>query len=144
MSITAFPPEFEVLKTRLKTIWMPGDSNRFSRYMESGARECYERLRVSPGLRLLVVGCGSGQPALIAAKDGLEATGVDIASNLIESARARAEADRLRVRFEEGDAEALPFEDGMFHVVVSLIVAMFAPRPELVARELLRVCKQGE
>lgn len=131
------------LKTRLKAMWMAGDYDRFSRYMESGAREFYERLSLAPGCRVLDVGCGSGQLALIAAKDGLDVTGVDIASNLIDRARARAQAEGLTARFEEGDAEALPFEDGSFDAVVSLIGAMFAPQPDLVARELLRVCVPG-
>lgn len=143
MSTSALTPELETLKTRLKTIWMAGDYDRFSRYMESGARDFYERLNVAPGCRLLDVGCGSGQLALIAAKDGLEVTGVDIAGNLVARARARVQAEGLRARFEEADAEVLPFEDASFDVVVSLIGAMFAPRPDLVARELLRVCEPG-
>jgi len=143
MIASAMSPEVEGMKTRLKHIWMAGDYDRFSRYMESGARDFYERLEVFPGCRLLDVGCGSGQLALMAGKDGLEVTGVDIASNSVERARERAQAERLIVRFEEADAEALPFEDASFDVVVSLIGAMFAPRPDLVARELLRVCKSG-
>jgi len=135
--------ELDNLKVRLKTIWMAGDYDRFSRYMETGAREFYERLQVAPGCRLLDVGCGSGQLALMAAKDGLEVTGVDIASNWVERARTRAQAEGLRVRFEEADAEALPFEEASFDVVASLIGAMFAPRPDLVAGELLRVCVPG-
>ncbi|MFM9745956.1 class I SAM-dependent methyltransferase, partial [Streptomyces brasiliscabiei] len=70
-------------------------------------------------------------------------TGVDIAANLIERARSRAQAENLQARFEEADAEALPFEDESFDVVGSLIGAMFAPQPEAVARELVRVCKPG-
>jgi 2-polyprenyl-3-methyl-5-hydroxy-6-metoxy-1,4-benzoquinol methylase len=140
---SALSSEMETAKTRLKHIWMAGDYDRFSRYMESGARDFYERLNVAPGSQLLDVGCGSGQLALIAAKDGIEVTGVDIASNLVSRARARAHAEGLRVRFEEADAEALPFEDANFDVVVSLIGAMFAPRPDLVAKELLRVCTPG-
>jgi len=70
-------------------------------------------------------------------------TGVDIAPNLIQRAQARAKAEGLNARFIEGDAEALPFEDASFDVVTSLVGAMFAPRPELVARELLRVCSPG-
>lgn len=135
--------ELDNLKGRLKTIWMAGDYDRFSRYMEGGAREFYERLPVAPGSRFLDVGCGSGQLALMAAKDGLEVTGVDIASNWVERAQARAHAEGLRARFEEADAEALPFEDASFDVVTSLIGAMFAPRPDLVAKELLRVCAPG-
>ncbi len=143
MDASVLIPEVASVKTRLKNIWMAGDYDRFSRYLESSARDFYERLHVAPGCRLLDVGCGSGQLALMAAKDGLEVTGVDIASNLVERARARAQAEGLRARFEEADAEALPFEDASFDVVASLIAAMFAPRPDLVAKELLRVCKPG-
>jgi ubiquinone/menaquinone biosynthesis C-methylase UbiE len=111
--------------------------------MEGSAREFYERLDIAPNSQLLDVACGSGQLALMAARDGIEVTGVDIASNSVVRARARAQAAGLSARFEEADAEALPFDDASFDVVVSLIGAMFAPRPELVARELLRVCVSG-
>ncbi|MGQ0555812.1 MAG: class I SAM-dependent methyltransferase [Nitrospiraceae bacterium] len=131
------------LKTRLTEIWTAGDYDRFSRYMEPGAREFYERLTLTPGCQLLDVACGSGQLALMAAYDGVEVTGVDIAANWVARARTRAQAEGLRARFEEADAEALPFEDASFDVVVSLIGAMFAPRPNLVAKELLRVCVPG-
>ncbi len=143
MSTGTVVAEVDGLKRRLQQIWMAGDYDRFSRYMEGGAREFYERLNLTPGRRLLDVGCGSGQLALMAAKDGLDVTGLDIASNLVERARERAQAEGLPSRFEEGDAEALPFPDASFDVVASLIAAMFAPRPDLVAKELLRVCKPG-
>ena len=135
--------EMESVKARLKSIWTAGDYDRFSRYMEGGAREFYERLNIAPGSRLLDVACGSGQLALMAAKEGLQVTGVDIAGNVVERARVRAQAEGVRVRFEEADAEALPFDDASFDVVTSLIGAMFAPRPQLVAQELLRVCVSG-
>src|SRR5207249_2133597 len=102
-----------------------------------------ERLDVPAGCQLLDVACGSGQLALWAARDGIKVTGVDIAPNLVQRAQARAKAEGLNARFMEGDAEALPFKDASFDVVTSLIGAMFAPRPELVARELLRVCSPG-
>lgn len=131
------------LKARLKKTWSAGDYDRFSRYMEQGARLFYEQLDVPPGCQLLDVACGSGQLALWAARDGIEVTGIDIAPNLVRRAEARAKAEGLHARFLEGDAEELPFEDASFDVVTSLIGAMFAPRPELVARELLRVCSPG-
>jgi SAM-dependent methyltransferase len=68
---------------------------------------------------------------------------VDIATNLIEQARARARALGVDARFEEGDAEMLPFPDATFDLVVSLFGAMFAPRPDWVAAELVRVCRPG-
>ena len=143
MTTNTVVPEMDGLKTRLNTIWTAGDYDRFSRYTEGGAREFYERLQIAPGRRLLDVGCGSGQLALLAAKDGVEVTGVDIAANWVERAQARARAEGVTARFEVADAEALPFEAASFDVVVSLIGAMFAPRPDLVAQELLRVCTPG-
>src|SRR5262247_422292 len=143
MSKTKITPEVDSLKTRLKQTWMAGDYDRFSRYMEQDARAFYERLDIPAGCRMLDVGCGSGQLALCAARDGINVTGVDIAPNLVERAQVRANAEGLNARFIEGDAEALQFEDASFDVVTSLIGAMFAPRPELVAKELLRVCVPG-
>src|SRR5215472_6556237 len=143
MTTTTTVPEIVSLKTTLKETWMAGDYDRFSRYMEQGARIFYEHLDIPARCQLLDVACGSGQVALWAARDGVNATGVDIAPNLIQRAQARAQAEGLNARFMEGDAEALPFEDGSFDVVTSLVGAMFAPRPELVARELLRVCSPG-
>jgi SAM-dependent methyltransferase len=143
MHATAISPEFVNLKSRLKKTWMAGDYDRFSRYMENGARDFYERLDAAPGANFLDVACGSGQLALIAARDGLKVTGVDIARNLVQRAQERAQAENLSARFEEADAEALPFEDASFDIVASLVGAMFAPRPDLVAQELLRVCSPG-
>jgi len=68
---------------------------------------------------------------------------LDLAPNLLEQARKRAQAENLKIRFIEGDAEQLPFEDAEFDVVLSMFGAMFAPRPERVAAEFLRVCKPG-
>jgi len=140
---TAITSDFIALKTRLKNTWMSGDYDVFSRYMEKGAEEFFHRLRLPRGARLLDVGCGAGQLALIAARAGLNVTGSDICPNWIEKAQTRAAQERLSVTFEEGDAEDLPYLDGEFDAVVSLIGAMFAPRPERVAAELTRVCKPG-
>ena len=143
MSTITTAPEINGLKTRLKDTWMAGDYDRFSRYMEQGARTFYEQLDIPAGCQLLDVACGSGQVALWAARDGMNVTGVDIAPNLVQRAQARVRAEGLNARFVEGDAEALPFEDASFDVVISLVGAMFAPQPELVAHELLRVCSPG-
>jgi SAM-dependent methyltransferase len=131
------------LKRRLKAIWMTGDYDRFSRFMENDAQLFYQRLGVTPATRLLDVGCGAGQIALIAARAGARVTGCDISTNWLDRARARAIAEGLDIEFEEGDAELLPYDDGQFDVVVSLFGAMFAPRPELVALEVTRVCRPG-
>lgn len=135
--------EMQALKDKLKATWMSGDYGHFAKYLEPGALDFLRRLSVAPGMKMLDVACGAGQIAIPAARAGVDVTGVDIAANLIEQAKQRAQSEGLNVRFEEGDAEALPFPDASFDLVVSLIGAMFAPRPELVAAELLRVCRPG-
>src|SRR5215216_2732630 len=143
-TITAeMTPEMEALKTRLKATWMSGDYAHFATYLEAGALEFLSRIPIEPGTRILDVACGAGQTAIPMSRAGAKVTGIDIATNLIEQARARAQAENLDARFDEGDAEMLPYPDGSFDIVVSLIGAMFAPRPELVAAELKRVCRPG-
>src|SRR5215216_7542302 len=136
-------PEMEALKTRLKATWMSGDYGHFATYLEAGALEFLSRINIEPGVRVLDVACGAGQTAIPMSRVGAKVTGVDIATNLIEQARARSQEEHLDARFDEGDAEMLPYDDGSFDIVVSLIGAMFAPRPELVAAELKRVCRPG-
>jgi len=135
--------DLDQLKVRLKSTWMTGDYDVFARYMEKDAEVFYQRLGITPGTQLLDVGCGAGQLALIAARAGAVVTGCDIATNWLERARTRAAAEGLDITFEEGDAEALPYQDAQFDAVTSMFGAMFAPRPELVAAELSRVCRPG-
>ena len=135
--------DISALKAVLRATWMAGNYDYFSRFMESSAVEFLDRLGVQPGVSLLDVACGSGQLALIAARRGARVTGVDIAANSILAARGRAESEGLDIRFDEGDAEDLPYPDASFDVVASIYGAMFAPRPERVAAELLRVCRPG-
>ena len=142
-SPTTSTQEMAQLKTRLKATWMAGNYDVFSRYMEPDAQLFYRRTGTQPGQQFLDVGCGAGQLALVAARTGATVTGCDISTNWLERARQRAALERLNVRFDEADAEALPYADGQFDVVASLIGAMFAPQPDLVASELTRVCRPG-
>lgn len=143
MKAIAYESEIESIKAHVRKTWMAGDYDRFSRYVEGEAEAFYERLGVSAGSKLLDVACGSGQLALLAARDGVDVTGIDIAENLVKRANARAAAEQLPACFQVADAEELPFRDGSFDVVVSLIGAMFSPRPYRVASELVRVCASG-
>jgi SAM-dependent methyltransferase len=143
MTTMATTTDIDALKARLKATWMDGNYDYFSRFMESSAVEFLDRLGVEAGTSLLDIACGSGQLGLIAARRGAKVTGVDIATNAILAARGRAAAEGLDARFDEGDAEALPYADASFDVVASIYGAMFAPRPERVAAELLRVCRPG-
>lgn len=133
----------EPLKERLKATWMAGDFGQLAKVLEGCAEEFVGRLALSPGTRVLDVACGSGNLAIPAARAGAVVTGVDIATNLIAQARERAKSEGLTIKFDEGDAEQLPYGDGSFDVVVTMFGAMFAPRPELAATELVRVCKPG-
>lgn len=136
-------PEMETLKSRLKSMWMAGDFGQIAKQIETGAQEFIDRLELKPGDRVLDVACGSGNLSIPAARAGAIVTGVDIAPNLLEQGRARAAAENLTIQFDEGDAESLPYDAAAFDLVVSMFGAMFAPRPELVASELVRVCRPG-
>jgi SAM-dependent methyltransferase len=141
--ISEVTSEMETLKTKLKATWMSGNYGHFATYLEAGALDFLSRIHVEPGTRVLDVAAGAGQTAIPLSRMGAKVTGLDIASNLDEQARNRARAEHLDARFDEGDAEMLPYEAASFDIVISLIGAMFAPRPELVAAELMRVTRPG-
>lgn len=131
------------LKSTMKSVWMAGDFGKIANFSTGVAEDFVKRTPIGPGTRVLDVACGTGNTAIPAARAGASVTGVDIATNLLEQARQRAAAEKLDVQFREGDAEELPFDDQQFDVVITMFGAMFAPRPERVAAELLRVCKPG-
>lgn len=135
--------ELSALKTKLRAVWMAGDFGEIARFYATQAEEFIARLGLKPGAQVLDVACGTGNLAIPAAKAGARVTGVDIAPNSVEQARENAKAAGLSVRFDEGDAEALPYSDASFDAVVTMFGAMFAPRPELVAAELKRVTRPG-
>lgn len=135
--------EMETLKARLKATWSAGDFGQVAKSIEAAAEEFIARLALRPGVKLLDVACGSGNLSIPAARAGAVVTGLDIVPDLLEQARRRAAAEGLTIRFDEGDAESLPYADASFDEVVSMYGAMFAPRPDVVARELLRVCRSG-
>lgn len=142
-TILQMTPEMETLKTKLKATWVSGDFGKIAESFTDGAAVFVERLNLKPGMRVLDVACGNGNQSIPAALTGAEITGVDIAPNLIEQARKRAASADLKIKFDEGDAENLPYGDAEFDVVMTMFGAMFAPRPELVSAELIRVCRPG-
>ncbi|MEO7674645.1 MAG: class I SAM-dependent methyltransferase [Pyrinomonadaceae bacterium] len=130
---TATSPDMDALKSRLKTTWEAGDYSEVARHIEKAAETFVGRLDITPGMKVLDVACGNGNLAVCAAQKGADVTGIDIAENLIQSARKRAKASGLNIRFETGDAEAMPYADDSFDVVMTMFGAMFAPRPEKAA-----------
>jgi SAM-dependent methyltransferase len=99
--------------------------------------------QIKAGHRVLDVGCGTGVVALAAARTGARVTGLDLTPELLVRARENASITGAEIDWQEGDAEALPYEDAAFDVVVSQFGHMFAPRPDVTTREMLRVLKPG-
>jgi SAM-dependent methyltransferase len=131
------------LKQRMRASWMAGDFGQVARCYEKGAADFAGRIGIKPGAKVLDIACGTGNQSIPAARAKGKVIGVDIAPNLLEQARKRAAAEGLDIVFEEGDAEQLPYAGGQFDVVLSMFGAMFAPRPERAAAEMLRVCARG-
>jgi SAM-dependent methyltransferase len=136
-------PTIEGLKAGIREGWMTGDFAKIARYEGAAGDDLLDRLGLRPGDRVLDVACGAGKVALAAARGGAIVTGIDFAPNLLAQARSQATTEGLEVRFDEGDAEALPYGDGSFDVVVSTFGVMFAARPTVAAAELVRVCRPG-
>ena len=98
---------------------------------------------VRAGQRILDVGCGTEVVAITAGRRGAQATGLDLTPELLQRARVNAAISELDIEWHEGDVESLPFGDGAFDMVLSQFGHMFAPRPEVAAREMLRILKPG-
>jgi 2-polyprenyl-3-methyl-5-hydroxy-6-metoxy-1,4-benzoquinol methylase len=135
--------EVQALKNRVKATWMAGDFAKIAEIVQPHADEFIARLQLKPGTRVLDLACGTGNLTIPAARLGADVTGLDLAPNLVDVARQRAAAEGLNIRFDTADAEDLPYPDGAFEVVLSMYGIMFAPRPEPITAQLLRVCAPG-
>lgn len=143
MDSTKMTTEMETLKSKLRATWMAGDFAEIAKAIEAGAEEFVTRLGITKGLSILDVACGNGSTAIPAAWLGAEVTGIDIAPYLIDQANERAAEAGLAVEFDVGDVESLPYDDSTFDLVITMFGAMFAPRPDVTAAELKRVCRSG-
>jgi SAM-dependent methyltransferase len=128
-----------------KALWEKGDFTRIAASMRESGEAVVAAIGITPGLKMLDLGCGDGTTALPAARLGADVLGVDIASNLVEAANRRAQAEGLtNCRFQEGDATNLSgLADRSFDLVISIFGAMFAPKPVDVAKEMVRVTRPG-
>lgn len=136
-------PNLQAIKAKQKATWESGDFGQIARSIENFAEEFMARQTLAPGSQVLDVACGTGNLAVIAARQGCQAQGIDIAANLIEQARVRAAEAGLDIDFREGDAEAMPYADSAFDLTVSMFGIMFAPQPAVTTAELWRVTKPG-
>jgi ubiquinone/menaquinone biosynthesis C-methylase UbiE len=128
-----------------KALWEKGDFTRIADTMRESGESLVQRIGITAGLKVLDLGCGDGTTALPAAKLGAEVLGVDVARNLVEAGKRRAAEHGLaNCTFREGDATNLqPIPDQAFDIVVSIFGAMFAPKPFDVAKEMVRVTREG-
>ena len=125
-------------------MWASGDyPSMVETFLLPLGPQLVEACGIESGMRVLDVAAGTGNASLPAAERGANVTASDLTPELLEAGRQRAEAQGLELEWAEADAENLPFDDGSFDVVMSCIGAMFAPRHQETADELVRVCKPG-
>jgi SAM-dependent methyltransferase len=146
-TITQNPPPVPIdlgaLKTRQQGAWSSGDYAVVGTTLQIVGEELCEALDLRAGARVLDVAAGNGNASLAAARRWCDVVASDYVPALLERARERADADRLQIEFRVADAEALPFEDQSFDVVVSTFGVMFTPDQDRAAAELVRVCRHG-
>ncbi|WP_202874268.1 class I SAM-dependent methyltransferase [Kribbella albertanoniae] len=123
--------------------WAAGDFGRIGSLVVLPPELLCEALDIHPDEKVLDVGAGNGAASLAAARRWADVTALDFVEHLLESARKAAAVQNLRLRTKVGDAQALPFKDGSFDVVLSTYGAMFAPDQQRTADELVRVCRSG-
>jgi SAM-dependent methyltransferase len=136
-------PDLAAVKARQQTTWAAGDYAQIGVTLQIVGETLAEALDLRAGQRVLDVAAGNGNVTLACARRGAEVVSTDYVPALLARGRARAAADGLSIEFREADAEALPFPDASFDVVVSTFGAMFAPDAARVAAEMLRVCRPG-
>jgi ubiquinone/menaquinone biosynthesis C-methylase UbiE len=140
---TTTTPDYRAITERQQRVWSAGDFARVgTAHLLVGELLC-ESIDIHPRELVLDVAGGHGNTALAAARRWAEVTASDFVPHLLETAQRRAEVEHLPLTVRVADAQALPFEDGSFDVVLSTFGAMFAPDQQQTADELLRVCRSG-
>jgi ubiquinone/menaquinone biosynthesis C-methylase UbiE len=140
---TLAPAELEIIKTRQRATWASGDFGIIGTTLQIVGESLCEAVDLRSGSKVLDVAAGNGNSSLAAARRWCDVTSTDYVPALLENGRQRAHGERLPITFREADAEALPFPDASFDVVLSSFGVMFAPNHAQAASELLRVCRPG-
>jgi ubiquinone/menaquinone biosynthesis C-methylase UbiE len=136
-------PDLAAAKSRQRAAWSSGDYAVIGTTLSITGELLCEAVDLRAGQRVLDVAAGNGNATLAAARRWAEVTSTDYVPALLERGRARVAADGLHAKFQEADAENLPFADGSFDVVLSIFGVMFTPNQEQAAKELMRVCRSG-
>jgi len=133
--------DFAAVKARQQATWAAGDYAVVGTTLQIVGEELCEAVDLRSNQRVLDVAAGNGNATLAAARRFADVVSTDYVAALLERGRERARAEGLDVTFQQADAEALPFADASFDVVLSTFGVMFTPRQEQAARELIRVCR---
>jgi SAM-dependent methyltransferase len=137
------PIDLKAVKARQQGAWSSGDYAVVGTTLQIVGEELCEALDLRAGQKVLDVAAGNGNVSLAAARRWCAVTATDYVPTLLQRASERATAERLNMEVREADAEALPFSDGTFDVVVSTFGVMFTPDQDRAAAEMVRVCKPG-
>jgi ubiquinone/menaquinone biosynthesis C-methylase UbiE len=137
------PTDLNALKTRQMAAWASGDYAVIGTTLQIVGEQLAEACDLRCDERVLDVAAGNGNATLAAARRGAKVTSTDYVASLLERGADRARAERLVVKFQAADAEALPFDDASFDAVLSTFGVMFAPDHAQSAAELARVCRPG-
>ncbi len=130
-------------RERARAVWSAGKFDDIAERIWGVGDDLVERVAVKEGERVIDVACGTGNAAIPAAVNGAEVIGLDITPELFDDGRRRAAEAGVEIEWVEGDAEALPFDDESFDVVLSTFGCMFAPNHDAAAAEIARVLRPG-
>ena len=142
-SAPAAAPDLAAIKTKQQAMWASGDFAVIGTTLQIVGELLCEAVDVGGGERVLDVAAGNGNATLAAARRFAHVTSTDYVPALLDGGRRRAEAEGLQITFEVADAEALPYQDASFDVLLSTFGVMFAPDHPKASSELLRVCRPG-
>lgn len=143
MTTALLAPDLSAIKARQQAAWAAGDYAVIGTTLQIVGETLCEALDLRAGERVLDVAAGNGNSTLAAARRGAEVISTDYVGALLDRAQARAQAEGLTIAFQEADAEALPFPDSAFDIVLSTFGVMFTADQETAAAELSRVLRRG-
>ena len=136
-------PDYTAIKQRQQATWAAGDYAVVGTTLQIVGERLCEAIDLHAGARVLDVAAGNGNVTLAAARRFADVTSTDYVAALLERGKERAQAEHLSVKFQQADAEALPFADGSFDAAVSTFGVMFTPNQDKAAAELARVVRKG-
>ena len=137
------PVDIAALKSRQQAAWSSGDYAVIGTTLQIVGESLAEACDLRFDEKVLDVAAGNGNATLAAARRGCQVVSTDYVATLLDRGAERARAERLDVRFQVADAEALPFGDASFDAVLSTFGVMFAPDHATSATEMARVCRPG-